>query len=201
MKVSNQMPMASAVQRIETLNRSLAVFWKNADGWAPIEAAGILSKSRLDWQVSLSSTLRLWLREPPSFLSDGELILAWVNLGSLIEGTLKLFLSAYYDDFRKDICSLKTAGAYDHGKGDSHRPDRLTLDRLKKFCSAANLFQTEGSALIELVQSRRNAVHAFKNRPIGNDTEFQDAIRCYLVLLRAVNDQLPYPDGMTPQEI
>ena len=123
------MPTAQVVQRIETLNRNLAGFWKDANGWAPIEAAGILSKSRLDWQVSLSSTLRMWLREPPNALSDGELILAWANLGSLIEGTLKLFLSAYYNDFQNDISNLKTANVYDPKKGGSKSPDGLTLYR------------------------------------------------------------------------
>lgn len=195
------MPNAQAVQRIETLNRNLAGFWKNADGWAPIEAAGLLGKSRLDWQVSLSSTLRMWLREPPDSLSDGELILAWTNLGSLIEGTLKLFLSAYYSDFQNDISNLKTANVYDHQKGKSKSPDSLTLDKLKKYCSAANLFDEEGAALIELVQARRNAIHAFKDRPIGDDAEFQNAIHCYLILLRAVNNQLPYPDDIwVPRE-
>ena len=46
---------------------------------APIEAAGLLNKARLDWQVSLSSSLRNWLRDPPGVLSDGDLILAWTN--------------------------------------------------------------------------------------------------------------------------
>src|SRR3954452_19895414 len=90
-------------RRIEFLNRKVAGFWKAAHGWAPIEAAGLLSKARLDWQVSLSSSLRLWLRDQPNALSDGDLILAWTNLGALIEGTLKLFLSVYYDDFRADV--------------------------------------------------------------------------------------------------
>lgn len=199
---SNQMPIDQVILRIETLNRNLAKFWKNADGWAPIEAAGILGKSRFDWQVSLSSTLRTWIREPPDAMSDGELILAWANLGSLIEGTLKLFLSAYYDDFKNDLCNLRYANAYDHKKGRSKSPDGLALETLKKYCSAANLFDEEGSALIELVQARRNAIHAFIDRPIGDDAEFQKAIQCYLVLLRAVNSQLPYPESIcVPREI
>ena len=35
-----------------------------------------LPGGKLDWQASLSKTLRLWLREPSTALSDGELILA-----------------------------------------------------------------------------------------------------------------------------
>jgi hypothetical protein len=60
--------LSEVIEQIETLNRKLAGFWKAAHGWAPIEAAGLLSKARLNWQVSLSSSLRLWLREPSSIV-------------------------------------------------------------------------------------------------------------------------------------
>jgi hypothetical protein len=64
-----------------------------------------------------------------------------------------------------------------------------------------NTVDEEAAALIELVQARRNAIHAFKDRPIGDDAEFQNAIHCYLSLLRAVNNQLPYPDDISvPRE-
>lgn len=190
------------VRRIETLNRNLAHFWANAHGWAPIEAAGLLSKSRLDWQVSLSSTLRLWLREPTAPLSDGELILAWTNLGSLIEGTLKLFLSIYYDDFQKDIDNLKSAGAYDNKKQSPKSPDGLTLEPLKKYAMAHTLLGPDGDTLVQLVQDRRNAIHAFKDRPIGDDTELWSAVRGYLSMLRQLNDRMPYPDDIyVPREI
>ena len=39
--------------RIETLTTSMMDFWKSSTGWAPVEAAGILSKSKLEWQASL----------------------------------------------------------------------------------------------------------------------------------------------------
>jgi hypothetical protein len=60
--------------------------------------------------------LRLWLRDPPEHLSDGQLILASANLGSLIGGTLKLLLSVYLVDFLKDTKQLITANAYDQKK-------------------------------------------------------------------------------------
>jgi hypothetical protein len=189
----NEIPIHQVVERIETLNRDLAKFWKAAHGWAPIEAAGLLSKSRLDWQVSLSSSLRLWLREPSNPLSDGELILAWTNLGSLIEGTLKLFLSVYYNTFRTDVENLKAADAYDHKKQTSKSPDGLSLEPLKKYAKARNLIGADGDALAQLVQDRRNAIHAFRDRPIGDGAEFQDALRSYLQMLEAVDDRLPYP--------
>ena len=195
------MSLEELVKRIETLNRNLARFWKKAHGWAPIEAAGLLSKSRLDWQASLSSCLRLWLREPSGCLSDGELILAWTNLGSLIEGTLKLFLSVYHNDFYKDIDGQKAAGAFDHQKKIPKSPDGLTLDRLKKYFVSKGLIKIHDAELVQLVQNRRNAIHAFKDNPIGDETELWQAVRDYLALLRDINARLPYPDDMyVPRE-
>jgi hypothetical protein len=191
--LSSQTPPSEIIDRIETLNRELARFWKAAHGWAPIEAAGLLSKARLDWQVSLSSSPRNWLRDPPATLSDGDLILAWTNLGALIEGTLKLFLSIYYNDFRADVENLKAAGAFDHKAQTSKSPDGLTLEPLRKYVAARDLIGASGDALVKLVQERRNAIHAFKDRLIGDSAEFWGAVRDYLDMLGDVDDRLPYP--------
>jgi hypothetical protein len=73
--------------------RRIMDFWKNHSvGWAPAEVSEILTRSMLDWQSSLAESLETWLGREP----DGALILAWVNLGSLVEGLLKLFLCVYY---------------------------------------------------------------------------------------------------------
>jgi hypothetical protein len=189
----DEIPVHQVVERIESLNRALVQFWKAAHGWAPLEAAGLLSKSRLDWQVSLSSPLHLWRRELLNSLTDGELILAWANLGSLIEGTLKLFLSVYYEDFQKDVVNLKKAGAYDHKKKVCMSPDGLTLDRLRKYILAATIFTADSNTPVQLVQDRRNAIHAFKDCPIGSGAEFWEAVRAYLDLLHDVEGRPPYP--------
>lgn len=183
-------PIEDVIEWIEIVNSRLAQFWSGAHGWPPIEAAGLLGKARLDWQVSLSSSLRLWLREPPA-LSDGELILAWANLGALIEGTLKLFLSVYYTDYCNDIDSLKSAGAYDKKKGAPMAPDGLTLEPLRKFVRDKVLIGAAANALTKLVQQRRNAIHAFKDRPIGDTSEFWEAVRSYMDLLDDLEARLP----------
>jgi hypothetical protein len=189
----HQPPPSEIIDRIESLNLKLAGFWKDAHGWAPIEAAGLLNKARLDWQVSLSSSLRNWLRDPPGVLSDGDLILAWTNLGALIEGTLKLFPSVYYNDFQADVENLKAAGAFDHKAQSSKSPDGLTLEPLRKYVAARDLIGASGDALVKLVQERRNAIHAFKERPIGDSAEFWGAVRDYLAMLGEVENRLPYP--------
>jgi hypothetical protein len=196
------MSVIEVVDRIETLNRNLAHFWRKANGWAPIEAAGLLSRSRLDWQVSLSRCLRLWIKTPPDRLEDGELILAWANLGSLTEGTMKLFFSVFYHDYQKDIDGLKAARAYHHKKQAPISPDGLSLDVMRAYFKNEELLGAEIDTYVELVQQRRNAIHAYKDRPIGDDQEFQAAVLSYLRMLREVNARLPYPDEIyAPQEI
>lgn len=114
-------------------------------------------------------------------------------MGTLIEGTLKLFLSVYYNDFRADLENLKTAGAFDHKAQTPKSPDGLTLEPLRKYVAARGLIGTGGDALVKLVQGRRNAIHAFKHQPIGDDAEFWGAVRDYFDMLGDIDGRLPYP--------
>jgi hypothetical protein len=188
------------VQRITKLNSGIQKFWSKSHGWAPVEAAGLLAKSRLDWQVSLSKTLTLWLQKKP--LTPGELILAWSNLGSLVEGTLKTFLSVWYKDYIKDIEYLKKSNAYHYKKGKPLEPDALTLGPLALYFKNKKFLSAESTVFINLVHARRNAIHAFKGKDIGTADELQKAVASYLKLLREVNRRLPYPDDVyVPQEV
>lgn len=181
------------VGEIISLNKKCAAFWSDAYGWAPPEAAELLSKSRLDWQVSLSETLRLWIGGHDRPMTDGQLILAWANLGALVEGTLKLMLSVYYRDFVVDIEALKASNAFDHKKQQHKAPDGLTLETLRKFIVKKELFDSEAEEFLEKVQMRRNAIHAYKDRTIGDPDEYQIAVGYYLKFLREVEGRLPYP--------
>lgn len=199
---AKKLPPKEVVKRIVTLNAGLQKFWSNSHGWAPIKAAGLLSKSRLDWQVSLSRTLSIWITAPKKALTPGELILAWTNLGSLVEGSLKLFLSVWFDDYAADVENLKAAKVYDNKKNKIQEPDSLTLERLRLYFNFKGLLSKDCLTLLELVQQRRNAIHAFKDKSIGDTKEFHKALAGYLEMLREVNERLPYPDDIySPQEI
>ncbi|MCT2537258.1 hypothetical protein NC661_14625 [Aquibacillus koreensis] len=50
----NQLTYLEVVDKIIELNKDVKDFWSEALGCAPIEASNLLSKSRLDWLVSLS---------------------------------------------------------------------------------------------------------------------------------------------------
>ena len=166
-------------------NEELAKFWSNSHGWAPPAASELLTKSKLDWQVELSKTLKFWNFEETE---NGQLILAWANLGALVEGSLKLMLSVYYEDYKASEDNYKK-------KGKVVDPDALALERLKQFYKKNGILNGEWTTYIDLVQQRRNAIHAFQDRPLGTSLEFNDCVVKYLGLLTEIDGQLPYPDA------
>ena len=187
-----QQPVQDVLDAIISKNDDLARFWTNPCGWAPVEAAGLLSKSRLDWQVSLSRTLRLWL--PPEADvnapdADGRLILAWANLGSLVEGSLKWFLSVFYDDYKGDSAAIRDR------VGAVRDPDSLTLEPIRVFFKKSIWTpERDYDDWIRHVQQRRNVIHAYESRDIGTVQELDADIRKYLDFLQDLDSSVPYPD-------
>lgn len=177
--------------RIETLTTRMMDFWKSAHGWAPVEAAGLLSKSMLEWQASLSTSLRRWV----SAASDGDLILAWANLGALVEGQLMLFLSVYYNDYSVDADAIRKEGRLTD-------PDSSTLEPLRQFF--VKRIWTVGSdwnSYIIRIQKRRNAIHAFRTRDIGTFEDWRNELPIHLSFVRDINSRIPYPDTISePRE-
>ena len=189
----NDMSVEEVIERIIKLNDGQRKFWGSAEGWAPIEAAKLLNKSRLDRQVSLSHCLKLWTATSSAVVQDGHLILAWANLGSLIEGSMKLFLSVWYKTYKSDVDAIKR-------KGKLQDPDGLQLEPLRQFFKKRIWGETL-DGFVQSTQQRRNAIHAFKDRNIGTKNEFFDNVRKYLIILRYINYRLPYPDDIyVPRE-
>ncbi|MDQ7095472.1 hypothetical protein REC12_17930 [Desulfosporosinus sp. PR] len=184
----NLMNIAEVIHRIIRFTEELNKFWSSAQGWAPIEAAQLLTKSRLDWQVSLAHYLSEWEDDPISEKYDGGLILAWSNLGSLVEGTMKLFLSVYYMDYQEDVNAIKKRDKL----VDS---DRLELEQLRQFfIKRIWLNDSEWKEWVLHVQQRRNAIHSFRDRKIGSFDDLRSDVRRYLEFIRYHNSRLPYPD-------
>lgn len=185
------------VEKIILLNKHACDFWSNAIGWAPVEAANLLSKSRLDWQVSLSYSMKKWCELPLQGAEDGDLILAWTNLGALVEGTLKLFLSVYFQDYVEDPESIKS-------KKGLVEPDSINFESLRVFFKKriwTNSQTTEFDDWVLKIQQRRNAIHAYKDRDIGTFIEFYSDTKRYLAFLLYHLGRLPYPDDQYYPEI
>ncbi|WP_234465147.1 MULTISPECIES: hypothetical protein [unclassified Pseudomonas] len=187
-----QLPLPETIKRTTHLIQSMMGFWKEAYGWAPIEAAELLNKSMLEWQSSLAEELSTWCGS----LSDGQLILAWVNLGALVEGQMKLFLSVYYKEYLSDACAIKKKN------GAIEDPDGVTLEPLILFFRQKIWSPEEDwEPWIRMVQQRRNAIHAFKAKTIGTTEELHTALEKLLEFVRFINGRLPYPDpNYAPRE-
>ena len=176
------------LDHIVKINTHIRDFWAYAWEWAPRDAALLLSKSRLDLQVSLSHALELWLEPCAEEQRDGRLILAWANLGSLIEGTLQWFLSVYEGDYSGT--PVKT------WKGKELDIDGLQLAQLRRFFDK-HVWTSDDlhwSSWIEHVGRRRNAIHAFRDRDLGTIDEFAEDVSRYGELVSELDGRVPYPD-------
>lgn len=162
------------------MNEKFQGFWSNSFGWSTETSALLLSKSRLDRQVSLSKALKLWRLENELELSDGELILAWANLGCLIEGSLMLFFSIYREDYIEDRNSK------------NKDPQDVFLSDLENLVRRSDVFEEQWIQLIEHIRNRRNAIHAFKERDIGTTAELKNSLVSYAEFLLVIDSRLPY---------
>jgi len=167
-------------------------FWTNAHGWAPAQAAELLSKSRLDRLVSLAHTLSIWFIEAKREEHDGRLILAWANLGALLEGTLKFFLCVFLSDYRKNpIAKNRREGTID--------PDQLTLNDLKGFYEKYVWIESQRKIWSPWLQNMievRNSIHAFRDRDIYSFEIFHKRTSEYLDLLIDLFDGVPWPSEL-----
>lgn len=184
--------IAVVVTAIVQRNEAIARFWSRAKGWAPEEAADLLSRARLDRQASLSRTLAMWIGpavELDESTADGQLILAWVNLGALVEGTLKWFASVYYRDYCRDQNSIRDRD------GLLLDPEEVTFDRLRAFFQKSVWTSSDHyDAWILEIQQRRNAIHSFRSRDIGGFKDFERGVRKYRTFLEDLDSRAPYPD-------
>lgn len=198
------------VERIITLTEGLTRFWSSANGWAPVQSSDLLTKSRLDWQFSLSKQLR-YFTQNENEENDGKLILGWALLGSLVEGTIKLFLSVWYKEYESD--ALTKLKGYTDKHGDLIEPDILMLEKLKQFL-CLQVYPTDIRKIwraqnkldlidyIDRIQANRNSIHAFKHKEIGEFKDLFDEIRNYRIFLNRMTDGFPYPENMyVPTEI
>ena len=70
--------------------------------------------------------MKIWISEIHKEDESGFLILAWVNLGSLIEGTMKFFLSVWHEEYKDDIEAIKKMAKLVD-------PDCLKMEPMRQF--------------------------------------------------------------------
>ena len=172
------------IEDIISLNKLVKHQFSNVYGWGPDEAAEILCRSRLDWLVSLSETLMIW--DDSNSITDGRLILAWANLGSLLESSMKLFLAVYKLDYDTDPITKKCKE-----ERIVEEPDIVELNKLREFFKRKKLINIQQNDYILQVQQRRNAIHSFKTRNIGTHDEFVLCVEKYKNFIEDIYSRLP----------
>lgn len=168
---------------INGLTRKTLDEWKSAFGWAPDSTANKLDKAMLRWIIELTSCLDIWANKGDS-MTDGELILARVNMGSLVECWLKFFYCIYCEDYYSNPIVNR--------KGTVIEPNDMKLETLKVF-SRGLLWET-GDDLdkwVEQVQLQRNAIHAFNFRDIGKPIDYEFDMITYYNFIEMIVSRLP----------
>lgn len=180
-----------AIDQIIASNERIQRFWtKEASGWSPKQTAALLENSRMDRLVSLSNSLRLWTEPCAAEDQEGRLILAWANLGILVEGTMTWFLCVFESDYAKQPMKTRT--------GSDLQPNRLRFEEMSRFFRQhvwTDRQVAEWDDWLTMVRDRRNAVHAFNHREIGAWSDWNEAVIRYHDFIGELDGRVPYPDA------
>lgn len=156
--------------------------WKECHGWAPNSAAIKMDNAMLEWMDSLTDCLSIW-NEKGNDMTEGELILAYANLGDLVECWLKFFLCLYEEDYCKNPLVNK--------KGRIE-PEKISFESIKQYFKK-NIWKEENDIFdfIDNVQLRRNAIHSFNYRELGIAKDYLYELEKYGIFLSNLFRCLP----------
>lgn len=170
---------------IRTLTRNTVEIWSKSRGIAPDSVSDKMDAAMFDWMLSLTDALNIWLNKGEA-MTAGELILARVNLGSLVECWLRLFYCAYYPDYCKHPILT--------GKKRIKEPEKKpTFEELKNY-SVGILWSGRYDPeyiWVSHIQDCRNAIHAFSYRDIGDPVSFIEDVDVYLTYIENISNRLP----------
>ena len=182
------------IRNMHEKSKMILTFWKEYCYWAPNNVAEKLKIARIDWLIDLIDCLQIWTEKAPA-LTDGELILAYANLGCLVEGFLKLFYCVYYNDYIENVLRGKTESI-----DKKYEPNNLRFESLKQLGRKTiwnSNTNNHWNLWIDTIQRKRNAIHGFNNIKIGNSLQFMINIKKFGDFVELMNERLPYPDECT----
>lgn len=171
--------------KLKTTTHNQLLLWKRSRGFAPDEVADRLDVAMLEWLDDLTKTLQIWIDKGEN-MSDGELILARTNLGSVVESWLKFFYTVYYGDYLKAPLTKNNGKMID--------PKDMSFEQLKDF-SVGKLWddkQSDMYTFVDSVQHKRNAIHAFNKRSIGTASDYLDDVDRLCNFIDGLINQLPF---------
>lgn len=149
----------------------------------PEESLELLQKICINRVKEFTYALQIWI-EKVNQMTDGELILAKVNLGALVEGWLALFYIFYYKDYVKKPMITK--------KGKTIKLEKLTFSGLKEF-SIGKLYKKNNCIYkwIYKIQHQRNNIHLMVNSDAGTNQRFLEDLKYFEKFLELVESHLP----------
>ena len=104
---------------------------------------------------------------PPD--AQGRRILAWANFSALVEGALRWFATERAEDYFASPTAPKAPRSADSDVLDEVAFQRLRVKRVKRGWMPIDRYEE----WIQLVQHRRNAIYAFRSRPLGTLSAFR----------------------------
>ena len=165
---------------IKIRTRNNEVLWSDIHGIAPAETASIMDKAMLNWLTELTNALEIWINKGED-MTIGELLLARVNIGSIVESWLRHFYTAYQENYMKNPIRDK--------KQRIKAPEKdLSFEELKNL-SIGILWDDKQDKMykwVDSVQHKRNAVHSYLYKEIGTAADFMNDIntlRCFIELI------------------
>lgn len=175
-----------SLEQIRSKTKATIQSWSETCGLAPEGVTDKFDAAMLNWMNDLTDSLDIWIAKSLD-MTDGELILAWTNLGALVECWLRFFYCAYYEDYMKSPKLGK--------KGKPLEPDdkAMTFDYLIQYSKGIrwDSLQDPLYLWVHQIQHYRNAIHAFSYREIGHPNDFILNIGQYSLFVDEVIDRLP----------
>lgn len=169
--------------------KNVAMIWKKTRGISPNEVADKLDKAMLEWMSDLTQSLKIWIDKGQD-MTDGELILARANLGSVVESWLRLFYTIYTEDYNNNSIS---------NKGKAIPPHKASFKDLQDY-SCDILWEDKNSKeyiWVDSIRKKRNAIHSFEEKDIGTPQDFiEDINELYSFVERVMNQLPPIEDCM-----
>lgn len=113
--------------------------------------------------------------------------MAWANLGALVEGALRWFASVYADHYFADDAAPRAPKST-----DPDELDEVKFERLRTFFAKRVWVPTDRyDGWIQVVQQRRNTIHAFRSRPLGSFAEFRAHVVLFADMLNELERRVP----------
>lgn len=182
------------------LLKHIAEFWhQGSRGWAPQVATDSLQNIDFQRMLLLAEEFPKWYSGEKN--TEGQLLLAWVALGAIAEGSLQWFLSVYKQNyldgpqFRRPASDIPIPPEeLFFAKLIAYFEKHVWIDGRSNYDGwSVRNEKAEMTAILHTIRECRNAIHCRKTN-VGSWADWRMCIRQFLSLLCELEGRVPYPD-------